>query len=264
MTNFSLKTNSLISSDIFQLWRCELNRINGEIASITSTSDAEIAKIRDKAVVDVKNLNVKRQDLEKLIKAAKPFAPVNFNQEESKNKNNLDYQPTVEKRRGRKLGSRNDESWVAFMHEILEKENRGMLYKELKEALIQTPIATKLSSGKSNTFYTAIDVLVGRNLAVKHNGMLYSKQAFLDSGLTLNPSTTRARVMGKHFMLYEAIKGFLRTKSLGAARHEILEEMTKDDQCREALRHRSYIYTVLTNLEKKKEIKKEGETYYIN
>ncbi len=166
-------------------------------------------------------------------------------------------------RKKRKLTAPKKGTWTGTVLEILKEENRGFPYNEVKEMVKKTSLGEKLNETEKS-FYGAIDKLYSRNLINKHNGKLYSLEAFaifkknVEAGIEKDDPIQGGR--GKPSALGQAIKDFLQNNGGESTAKEIREFMLKDEKFAQTIeKHHSFLYNVVANLVKKKELIKEGK-----
>ena len=165
-------------------------------------------------------------------------------------------------RKRRKLTLPKEGTWTGSILEILKRENRGLTNTELKTLIKETSLGGKLNKTEKS-FYGAIDKLSSRFLINKHNGKLYSLEAFaifkknVEDGIEQDSDIQGGR--GKPSALGGAIKEFLQAHNDQSNTKEIRDYMIKDERFRSTIeKHHSFLYNVIANLQKKKEIIKEG------
>jgi len=250
-----------INPSMIQAWRDEVSRLDAEI--------------KDKQQ-EVKECQNQKDKINQLIQAATALLPASSVKSMRKKRRYLTSHaitipqtkqiPKNKSTNNAKVDKRIKKgSWTNTLLGILEDNHKGMTYNEVRKALENTHLADKLAN-TDKSFYGAILKLTTKKKIIKHNGRVYSLDAFAQfqrdvaSGATKDIPVSLRR--GNRSPTMEAIISFLKSNPNGAEAKEINNMLNKNEQIRPSLENKSYIYNVLANLKNKKEIKKDGRLYY--
>ena len=233
----------------------ETKEFQEKLAALDQLIFATQVAVRKFSILDSSSSEKARdnQDEEKLVKK----------EVEEEIKQEVQNGDKVKVRKRRKLTAPKQGTWTGTILEILKGENRGFTHTELKTLIKETSLGDKLNKTEKS-FYGAIEKLSNRALINKHNGKLYSLEAFamfkknVEAGIEEDVPAQGGR--GKPSALGQAIKDFLEKNGGESTTKEIKESMRKDERFVQILaKHHSFLYNVVANLVKKKELIKEGK-----
>lgn len=155
--------------------------------------------------------------------------------------------------------------WTTTIKKLIDKAGRPVVYSELREMLMDTPLAEKLRETEKS-FYGAIGRLAHSGKIVREDGYLFAPSVYrkykadLAAG-TVEPLQKEHRP-GHASPAADHIKSYLRTRPLhGATSAEIIEHLLTTDVGESVERNRTFAYNVLSRLRQRGELIKSGSYY---
>lgn len=241
MSHGKLKNTRLPSAEDLEQWRNE----------------------RDRLLAEERALRHRRAKLDKLIEVAAAFIEAQEAEETEGQETKLQPESTPMPSRGpRAQGRTRPGTWADTILRIVRAANRGMTYGELKAEVQNTHLGETLVRTEKS-FYGAIGRLAKRKNIIRHNGRIYTPEAFkmfmrdVETGLvrdvpvSSNPAHTSPTK--------EALLEFLGKRPNGATPGQVIEHLLINPRTRHVVsRDRRPVYNLLGRMRKRGELIKRG------
>jgi hypothetical protein len=242
---------SIPTAEMIAVWEAECGRIDEEIAVLQGQRDAYRA----------------------MIKGAQALFPFTHRIGRPPDSVGAGFLPVAQslgddapRRRGRPRKSAVPQTWTAVMEDILKRLGRSS-YDEMRTEIGKTHLAEKLEKTEKS-FYGAIGKLAGSGLLIKHNGWLFSPEAYAQLLKDIEAGTAVDERAHSHNSAHQspfgdAIKEFMNTKPEGALSSDIISELRKTPEFLDTIeKHKTHAYNVLSRLVDRGELVKGGGRYF--
>lgn len=228
----------LVTASLMQRWQREFDRLGEHI----------------------KLMNKRRDALRSMISAGSVVMP---DEEEPA-------QTPVEKKR-RKLAKRvahkggGDVTWTGTIKDIVLKAKRQMSYKEVRDLIMETKLASRLEQSDKG-FYGAIIKLADAGTLVRYKGHVFPPDVYREfeakRAAGLVPDLKIANEAHRS-PIGEAIKNFMAALGRGAPSGEIIAALRKNEEFAATVeKNKTHPYNVLARMVRAGELKKKGELYF--
>ncbi len=248
-------------------WKLELDRVVTEESDMKARHAAEEKALRDR-----------RTRLEKLVMAGAAFVEVTLSESQKPEPAPLSVvapssaqtpKPKVARRRQRRKQTSRSRArtWTATILKTLKVAGRGMTYAELKSEMAKTHLGETLSR-TDRALYGGVGKLANRGQLVKHNGRLFTPDAyrrFMSDVATGKAVDRPAPPTGNRGSPNKvAIFTFLASRPGGATTAEIVHALLNDPPPGLKISENpTVIYNLLSNLKKRRELMRPGDRYFL-